>query len=95
MRRSARYENMAKLKFALVSPEASVFEGEVDHVICPGSEGEFGVLPGHAPFMSTLKTGVLRVLDGAGERRFSIEGGFADVSAAGLTILAERAAPLA
>ncbi|MEM7007143.1 MAG: F0F1 ATP synthase subunit epsilon, partial [Pseudomonadota bacterium] len=53
-----------KLHFSLVSPAREIFAGEVDHVIAPGTDGEFGVLPNHAPFMSTLKNGVVRVLDG-------------------------------
>ena len=84
-----------KLHFALVSPARELFSGEVDHVIAPGTEGEFGVLVNHAPFMSTLKNGVVRVLDG-GETtmRLFVRGGFADVTPAGLTILAEEAVNL-
>ncbi len=83
-----------KLNFALVSPEREVFHGEVDHVVAPGSEGEFGVLPGHAPFMSTLKPGTLKVIDGAEVRRIFVNGGFADVTPEGLTVLAEDAVDL-
>ena len=81
-----------KLKFSLVSPARELFSGEVDHVIAPGSDGEFGVLVNHAPFMTTLKNGVVRVEDG-GETtmRLFVRGGFADVTPAGLTILAEEA----
>lgn len=81
-----------KLHFSLVSPARELFSGEVDHVIAPGSDGEFGVLVNHAPFMSTLKNGVVRVEDG-GETtmRLFVRGGFADVTPAGLTILAEEA----
>lgn len=84
-----------KLSFALVSPEREVFNGDVDHVVAPGSEGEFGVLPNHAPVMSVLKPGALRIFDGANERRIFINGGFADVTPEGLTILAEDAVDLA
>lgn len=81
-----------KLHFSLVSPAKEVFSGEVDHVIAPGAEGEFGVLPKHAPFMSTLKNGVVRVLEGeAVSMRIFVRGGFADVTPEGLTILAEEA----
>ena len=61
-------------------------------MIAPGSDGEFGVLVNHAPFMTTLKNGVVRVEDG-GETtmRLFVRGGFADVTPAGLTILAEEA----
>ena len=81
-----------KLHFSLVSPAKEVFSGEVDHVIAPGTDGEFGVLPKHAPFMSTLKNGVVRVLEGESVKmRIFVRGGFADVTPAGLTILAEEA----
>ena len=85
-----------KLQFSLVSPARELFSGEVDHVIAPGTEGEFGVLVNHAPFMSTLKNGVVRVLDGETTKmRLFVRGGFADVTPAGLTILAEEAVDLA
>ena len=85
-----------KLHFSLVSPAREVFSGEVDHVIAPGTEGDFGVLPKHAPFMSTLKNGVVRVLEGeAVSMRVFVRGGFADVTPDGLTILAEEAVNLA
>ncbi|MEM9670258.1 MAG: ATP synthase F1 subunit epsilon [Pseudomonadota bacterium] len=84
-----------KLNFSLVSPEKEVFSGEVDHVIAPGTDGEFGVLPNHAPFMSTLKNGVVRVLEGETvSMRVFVRGGFADVTSDGLTILAEDAVNL-
>lgn len=85
-----------KLNFSLVSPARELFAGEVDHVIAPGTEGDFGVLPKHAPFMSTLKNGVVRVLSGdAVTMRVFVRGGFADVTPEGLTILAEEAVNLA
>jgi F-type H+-transporting ATPase subunit epsilon len=84
-----------KLSFALVSPEREVFNGEVDHVVVPGSEGEFGVMPNHASVMSVIKPGALRVIDGGGERRIFVNGGFADVTPEGLTVLAEDALDLA
>ena len=83
-----------KLHFSLVSPARELFSGEVDHVIAPGTEGEFGVLPDHAPFMTTLKTGRIRIIDGDMARRFFVRGGFADVTSDGLTILAEEAIAL-
>jgi len=83
-----------KLHFSLVSPERELYAGEVDHVICPGTDGEFGVLPLHAPFMSTLKTGVVRVLIGDTVERIFVRGGFADVTPDGLTVLAEEALDL-
>ncbi|MEP1144806.1 MAG: F0F1 ATP synthase subunit epsilon [Henriciella sp.] len=81
-----------KLHFSLVSPARELFSGEVDHVIAPGSDGEFGVLVNHAPFMTTLKNGMVRVEDnGEITMRLFVRGGFADVTPAGLTILAEEA----
>lgn len=84
-----------KLNFALVSPEREVFHGQVDHVVVPGSEGDFGVLASHAPVMSVVKPGALRILNDGGERRIFVNGGFADVTPEGLTVLAEDAVDLA
>ncbi len=84
-----------KLNFALVSPEREVFHGEVDHVVVPGAEGEFGVLPNHAPVMSTLLPGALKVINDGEVRRIFVNGGFADVTPEGLTVLAEDAVDLA
>lgn len=84
-----------KLSFALVSPERELFNGEVDQVVVPGSEGEFGVLPNHSPAMSVIKPGALKVLSDGAERRIFVNGGFADVTPEGLTVLAEEAIDLA
>lgn len=84
-----------KLTFSLVSPECELFHGEVDQVVVPGSEGEFGVLPRHAPVMSTMRPGALRIFDDGTERRIFVNGGFADVTPDGLTVLAEDAVDLA
>ena len=84
-----------KLNFALVSPERELFHGDVDHVVVPGSEGEFGVSPNHAPVMSVVKAGALRVFSDGAERRIFVNGGFADVTPEGLTVLAEDAVDLA
>ncbi|CAN7503123.1 ATP synthase F1 subunit epsilon [Phenylobacterium sp. LjRoot219] len=80
-----------KLHFSLVSPERELFAGDVDQVDAPGAEGDFGVLAGHAPFMTTLKEGPLRVFADGKVRTFEIRGGFADVTPEGLTVLAEHA----
>lgn len=80
-----------KLHFSLVSPERELFSGPVDQVDAPGAEGDFGVLAGHAPFMTTLKEGRVVVRAGAQTRVFEVKGGFADVTPEGLTILAEQA----
>ena len=80
-----------KLHFSLVAPERQLYSAEVDQVDAPGAEGDFGVLAGHAPFMTALKAGSVTVYEGSAKRVFQIEGGFADVTPAGLTILAEHA----
>lgn len=84
---------MATFHFDLVSPEELVFSGEVEHVVVPGTEGEFGVLAGHAPLVAMLKPGILKIL-GANELRILVVGGFAEVSPEGLTVLADRAVPV-
>ena len=81
----------AKLHFSLVSPERELYAGDVDQVDAPGTEGDFGVLAGHAPFMTTLKEGQVRVHLGGKVRVFEVRGGFADVTSEGLTVLAEHA----
>jgi F-type H+-transporting ATPase subunit epsilon len=86
---------MATFKFELVNPERLVLSAAVDQVDLPGTEGDFGILAGHAPFVSTLKTGVIRVREAAAVTSIYVRGGFADVSDAGLTVLAERAMPAA
>jgi F-type H+-transporting ATPase subunit epsilon len=80
-----------KLHFSLVAPERQLYSAEVDQVDAPGVEGDFGVLAGHTPFMTALKAGSVTVYEGSSKRVFEIEGGFADVTPAGLTILAEHA----
>ncbi|ACG76652.1 ATP synthase F1, epsilon subunit [Phenylobacterium zucineum HLK1] len=80
-----------KLHFSLVSPERELFSGLVDQVDAPGSEGDFGVLAHHAPFMTTLKEGQVRVYVDGKVTVYEVRGGFADVTPEGLTILAEHA----
>ena len=80
-----------KLNFSLVSPERELFSGAVDQVDAPGSEGDFGVLAGHAPFMATLREGRVVVRNEGRETVYEVKGGFADVNGEGLTILAEQA----
>lgn len=85
-----------KLHFDLVSPERLLLSESVDMVTVPGSEGDFGVLVGHAPVMAVLRPGVINVDDaGRPQQRIFVRGGFAEVTSAGLTILAENAIPLA
>ncbi len=76
--------------FSLVSPERELFAGAVDQVDALGSEGDFGVLAGHAPFMTALKEGQVRVHDGGQVTAYDVRGGFAEVTPEGLTILAEH-----
>jgi F-type H+-transporting ATPase subunit epsilon len=80
-----------KLHFSLVSPERELFAGPVDQVDAPGAEGDFGVLAGHAPFMTALKEGPVRVHNDGKVTTYQVRGGFADVTPDGLTILAEQA----
>ena len=79
------------LHFELVSPEKLVFSGEVQQVDLPGAEGDFGVLENHAPTVAALRPGILTVHTAAGQQRIVVLGGFAEVSATGLTVLAEVA----
>ncbi|MGZ8997452.1 MAG: ATP synthase F1 subunit epsilon [Allosphingosinicella sp.] len=79
------------LRFELVTPEKLVRSEEVHMVVVPGTEGDFGVLEGHAPVMSTIRDGELaiyRAFPGEPER-IAVKGGFAEVSDKGLTVLAE------
>jgi F-type H+-transporting ATPase subunit epsilon len=84
-----------KLSFDLVSPDRLLVSAAVDMVVVPGAEGEFGVLPNHAPVISTMRPGVLQVEGGEnGSERYFVRGGFAEVTPEGLTVLAEEAVPL-
>jgi F-type H+-transporting ATPase subunit epsilon len=80
------------LHFELVTPAKLVRSEDVHMVVVPGSEGEFGVLEGHAPFMSTIRDGALKVYrtEGGAPEEIRIVGGFAEVAASGLTVLAEH-----
>ncbi len=82
---------MATFRFELVSPERLVFAGDVTQVDVPGEEGDFGVLAGHAPYVATLKPGVLTIYGDGAPQRIVVRGGFAEVGPAGLTVLAEQA----
>lgn len=84
---------MADLHFELVTPEKLVRSEDVHMVVVPGSEGDFGVMAGHAPVMTTLKDGELAVYRSAGAApdTIRVSGGFAEVSDSGLTVLAESA----
>src|SRR4051812_13266126 len=83
---------MATFHFDLVSPEKLLFSGEVDQVDVPGTEGDFGVLAGHAPLVSALRPGIMTVYVNGQAQRMVVLGGFAEVSAEGaLTVLADLA----
>ncbi len=78
-------------RFELVSPERVLMSEDVEQVVLPGTEGDFAVLTGHAPFVSTLRPGVLDVTAPGGKKRLLVKGGFAEVDPARLTVLAEQA----
>ncbi|MGZ6273467.1 MAG: F0F1 ATP synthase subunit epsilon [Candidatus Limnocylindrales bacterium] len=79
------------LHLEIVTPERRAFEGDVDEVIVPGSEGEMGILPHHAPLISLLGQGVLRLKRGGQEEVFAIFGGFLQVRPDRVVVLAETA----
>ena len=84
-----------KVAFELVSPEKLLLSRAVEMVVVPGSEGDFGVLPGHAPFISQVRPGVIDVYDGgAVTERIFVAGGFAEVTGERCTVLADEATPL-
>ena len=84
---------MADLHFELVTPDRLIMSDDVYMVVVPGTEGESGIMAGHAPYMTTLKDGEVAVYRTAGAQpeRIPITGGFAEVSEQGLTVLAESA----
>ncbi|MBP2295222.1 F0F1 ATP synthase subunit epsilon [Azospirillum rugosum] len=85
-----------KVEFELVSPEKLLTSQPVDMVVVPGSEGDFGVLAGHSPLISTVRPGVIDVYEG--DRvvdRVFVAGGFAEVTETRCTVLAEEAIPVA
>ncbi len=80
--------------FELVSPEKLLFSADVEMVVVPGSEGNFAIMPQHAPTLSTMRPGMLDIQISASEnKRIFVRGGFADASPASLTVLAEFALP--
>jgi F-type H+-transporting ATPase subunit epsilon len=84
---------MANLHFELVTPEKLVRSEDVHMVVVPGTEGDFGVLAGHAPFMAVIRPGELQVFSGPTTiaARIHVDGGIAEVTDKGLTVLAEQA----
>ena len=85
---------MATFQFDLVSPERMLFSGEVDQVDIPGTEGDFGVMAGHAPVISGIRPGIVTVFSGGKQEKIVVLGGLAEVSAKGLTVLADVATSL-
>ncbi len=87
----------AKFSFELVSPERLLLAQEVEMVVVPGAEGNFGVLRGHAPLISTVRPGVIEVFESRREtaNRIFVAGGFAEVTSDRCTVLAEQAMPVA
>ena len=77
------------LRLSIVTPERPVLETDVESVEAPGSEGEFGVLPGHEPFLAPLGAGELRYTEASGSHDLSITGGFAEVTGERVTVLAD------
>lgn len=82
---------MAGLHFEFVSPEAVLFSGDVDQVDLPGSEGDLGVLPGHAPMVTLLRPGIVTIIREGQREPIVVVGGFAEMGPGGLTVLADRA----
>jgi len=80
-----------KLRFELATPTRLVVTAEADEVVAPGVEGYFGVWPGHAPFLTSLGSGEAAYRTGRGERYLAVHGGFAEVSAERVIILADAA----
>ena len=82
---------MADLHFELVTPDRQVMSEDVYMVVVPGTEGDSGIMAGHAPYMTTLKNGEISVYRSAGAapEKIAVSGGFAEVGDNGLTILAE------
>lgn len=84
-----------KVAFQLVAPERLLATADVDMVVVPGAEGDFGVLPLHSPFMSVVRPGVIETYDGGRvSERIFVAGGFAEVNERGCTVLAEEAMPV-
>ncbi|MEL6112323.1 MAG: F0F1 ATP synthase subunit epsilon [Pseudomonadota bacterium] len=84
-----------KLHFSLVSPERELVSRDVSSVDIPGVEGWMGILPNHSPLMTVLAPGVVILKDDGAEDKIFVRGGFAEVTSAGLTVLAEEAIPVA
>jgi F-type H+-transporting ATPase subunit epsilon len=76
-------------ELSIVTPEGRVYQGRVESVVLPGSEGDFGVLGGHERFLAPLRIGEIEIRDERGQRFAAVSGGFADVSGEQVVVLAE------
>jgi F-type H+-transporting ATPase subunit epsilon len=85
---------MTTFHFDLVSPEKLTFSGEVDQVDIPGTEGDFGVLAGHAPIVAAVRPGILTIIADGKKQKIIVLGGLAEMSESGLTVLADVATAL-
>ncbi|GAB1478848.1 F0F1 ATP synthase subunit epsilon [Paracoccaceae bacterium] len=83
------------LQFDLVSPERRLASVQATEVQIPGADGDLTAMEGHAPTITTLRPGILRVVAADGVKAYVVTGGFAEITAAGVSVLAERAIPLA
>jgi F-type H+-transporting ATPase subunit epsilon len=84
-------EGAATLRVAVITPEATVYEGDAEQVVAPALNGSLGILRGHAPLMALLGTGTLRIDHGGGSSRYEVSGGFLQVVDNTVTVLSERA----
>ena len=82
---------MGELHLEFVSPERVLFSGDVDQVDLPGTEGDMGILAGHAPLVTTLRPGIITIINGNTKVPIVVVGGFAEVGPSGLTVLADKA----
>jgi F-type H+-transporting ATPase subunit epsilon len=82
------------VQFDLVSPERRLASVQASEVQIPGADGDLTAMEGHAPTIATLRPGILRAVSPAGTKAYVVTGGFAEITATGVTVLAERAMPL-
>lgn len=84
----------ATLQFDLVSPERKLASVQATEVQIPGADGDMTAMEGHAPTITTLRPGILKAISAEGTKSYVVTGGFAEISAAGVSVLAERAVPV-
>ena len=82
------------LTVSVISPERTLYEGQADSIVAPAFDGEVGILSGHAPMMTLLGRGTLRLSGASGEARFAVEGGFMQVADNAVRVVTERATAL-